>query len=116
MDRSLPRKIWLAGLGAIARAEHDGEAWLDELMAEGQRYEEEQQAELNKALSQLTHAAQKAEQRAHSRFGNIESAFETKVSQTLGKIGIITRDQLDSLEQKLTEIEQQIEQAADQQK
>ncbi|EAR08556.1 phasin family protein [Reinekea blandensis] len=105
MDTHLPRTIWLAGLGALHRVETEGDAWLTQLMHDGEHYEQAHQEELNELLSSL-HPAQ-SDQTSHHRhrFTNIEAAFEEKVAQALGRLGIVSKSQLKALESRLGELE-----------
>lgn len=108
MDKSLPKKIWLSGLGAIARADREGDAWLQELMAEGEAFEQEKKTEIDQAISQMT---EKAKQNHHStkhRISDIESTFEHKVASLFGKIGFVSKGELKLLHERLANIEQQI--------
>lgn len=108
MDRTLPKKIWLAGLGALSRAEKEGDAWLEDLMHEGAEYEQERKNDLDQALLNMTERMAEGQHRARQRFGNIESAFEDKVTQALGKMGMVTRSQMNTLEQRLNDLEEQL--------
>jgi poly(hydroxyalkanoate) granule-associated protein len=108
MDKSLPKKIWLAGLGAIARAEKEGEEWLESLMEEGEQFESEKKEDLDKALSSMTDKVKESPTRVREKFGNIENTFESKISNTLGKLGMVSRDELSSLNERLSALEAQL--------
>lgn len=108
MDKSLPKKIWLAGLGAISRAEQEDDTWLEQLMLDGERYELAQQEELDRLLLAMSGSLQKHQHRARHRFEDIESAFEDKVTQALNRLGLVSKSQLQTLETRLAELEAQL--------
>jgi poly(hydroxyalkanoate) granule-associated protein len=108
MDKSLPKKIWLAGLGAIARAESEGEEWLESLMKEGEQFESEKKEDLDKALNTMTDKVKESPNRVREKFGDIENTFESKISNTLGKLGMVSKDELSSLNERLSALEAQL--------
>jgi poly(hydroxyalkanoate) granule-associated protein len=109
MDKSLPKKIWLAGLGAIARAEKEGDDWLKELMEEGSHFEQDKKDELDQVLLSLNEAFKENQGKIREKFGNIENSFETKVSSALGRIGLVSKDELDDLKARLETIEKNLQ-------
>ena len=106
MDKSLPKRIWLAGLGAISRGEKEGEEWLAELMEEGEVFEQEKKSDIEQSLLNMTDKLRNSQNNVKQRLGNMEHTFEHKVSKTLNKIGLISREELNSLEQRLANLEQ----------
>lgn len=108
-NKPLPQKIWLAGLGAIARAEREGEKWLEELMVDGQAYELDKKEELDNVLLAMTDTAQSEKKHLKQRISNIEKAFENRVSKTLMKLGMVSNKELDALSKRLSELEKAIE-------
>jgi poly(hydroxyalkanoate) granule-associated protein len=108
MDKHLPKKIWLAGLGAIARAEHEGDEWLDQLMKDGELFESEKKDDLDQILLNISEKAKDSGNRVKEKFSNIENTFESKVSDTLTKLGMVSKDELKSLQQRLKDIEAQL--------
>lgn len=108
MDKLLPKKIWLAGLGALSRAEHEGEEWLSSLMQEGERYEKEKKDELDEALTQMTDRLKDNHHRVKEKFTNIESSFENKVKDALSRIGLVSKSELTVLKERLEALESQL--------
>lgn len=109
MDTNLPKKIWLAGLGALSRAEQEGDHWLEQLMRDGEGYEQARQKELDNLLIAMTGSLQKHQHHVRQRFDDIETAFEDKVTQALNRMGMVSKSQLHTLEKRLAELEAQLE-------
>ncbi len=104
----LPKNIWLAGLGAIARAEKKGDEWLEELMRDGEVYESEKKDDLDQALLNMTGKVKESTSRLRQSFDNIEQSFERKVSSTMSKIGLVSKRELDKVKGQLDELEQKL--------
>ncbi len=104
----LPKRIWLAGLGAIARAEKEGEEWLEELMRDGEVYESEKKDDLDQVLLNMTGKVKESTSRVRQSFDNIEQTFEHKVSNTMSKIGLVSKKELDKVKNQLDELEQKL--------
>jgi len=109
MDKSLPKRIWLAGLGAISRAEREGDEWLSELMAEGEIFEREKKAEIDHALMHMTEKLKGGQGRVKQKLGDIESTFESKVSKTLRKVGLVSKKELSALKVRIDELERNLD-------
>lgn len=103
----LALQIWYAGLGALARAEKEGNSWIETLIEEGKEYESTNKDKLSSGLNELE---QKATSRTKRKFENIENSFEAKVSQSLSKIGLMTKPEFEALKEKLSKLEEQINQ------
>lgn len=103
---TLAQQIWYAGLGALARAESDGAQWLETLMEEGRAYEISKKEELQSKLDDF--GKPDAEQPVRHRFDNIEKSFEDKVTNSLSKLGILSKKDMKSLIDRVEELERKI--------
>lgn len=108
MDKNLPKKIWLAGLGALARAEEEGESWLNDLMKEGEEFEQAKKEEIQQAVLEMGSKLKETKQHTKQRFENIEKTFETKISEALGHIGLASKDEVTVLKSRLQELEEKL--------
>ena len=109
MDKNLPKKIWLAGLGAIARAENEGEEWLETLMEDGKQYELDKKEDLDQVLLSMTERMKEGQQRVRQKVSHIEQTFEGKISDALSRIGLVSKDELSGLKERLETLESQLE-------
>lgn len=110
MDKLLPKKIWLAGLGALARAENEGEEWLESLMKDGERYEADKKDDLDQALLSMTERVKEGQQRVRQKVSHIEQTFESKISDALGRMGMVSKEELSQLHERLATLEGQMAQ------
>ncbi len=110
------QQIWLAGLGAFAKAQQDGTKAFEKLVTDGismqrkvQSTAEEKMAEASQKVSQAAH---QFNERATGQWDKLESIFEDRVSKALARLGIPTAADLDALHQRIAWLEAQLGKAA----
>ena len=81
------QKIWLAGLGAFARAKAEGPKMFEVLAEQGKSFAERARGAADQALQSVRESAGGA----GGRFEKLEQVFEDRVSKSLGRLGVMTR-------------------------
>ncbi len=117
------RKIYLAGLGAYAKAGKEGADYLHDLIKAGEGVEKQgkklvdQQVEA--ANSQIDNVKVDVKDRVEGvkgkveeRFTKIEHAFDRRVASGLNRLGIPSRHDIDTLSAKLDLLNEVLERAA----
>ena len=90
-------QIWLAGLGAFARAQAEGTKVFDSLVKEGEAV----QARAGKAASaQMTRLSKNAA----GAWDKLEQVFEERVSKSLNRLGVPTYADIQSLSKRVNEL------------
>ncbi|MET1081187.1 MAG: phasin family protein [Pseudomonas sp.] len=113
------RQIWLAGLGVYFKAGHEGVEYLKELVKAGEGVEKQGKAlvaeqveaageELDAVRQNLSSVKGKVE----LQFDKIEQAFDSRVARGLNRIGIPSRQDLDTLSAKLDVLNAMLERVA----
>jgi len=99
------QQIWLAGLGAFAKAQEEGSKVFEALVKEGLDMQRKTQ---KAAQDKITEAANRmgsltSELGSHTFGGldKLESIFEERVSQALGKLGVPTAHDLRALQDRM---------------
>src|SRR5574337_541623 len=95
------RQIWLAGLGAFARAQAEGRKMFDALVKQGESVE----SKTRRAASETAHAARSAAQArakemqkmAGGTWDRLESVFEDRVARALSRLGVHTQADVERL-------------------
>ena len=97
-------RVWLAGLGALAVAETEGSKLFGKLVARGEEMEKRGKPVVEKLSKKVGSARAQAEAKAEqvgedakAAWGKVESVVEDRVSATLNRLGIPTRDEIESL-------------------
>ena len=78
--------IWLAGLGAFAKAQEEGTKVFENLVKEGSHLQQTTQ----QAQAKMTEAAEKVGQMASGQMDKLETIFEERVAKALKSMGCPT--------------------------
>ncbi|CAD5105764.1 phasin family protein [Zestomonas carbonaria] len=102
------RQIWLAGLGAYAKAGQEGFDYLKELVKAGEEVEKqgkklvtEQVEAANSQIDSVKNNVYSVKGKVEERFDKIEKAFDDRVASALNRFGIPSRQDVDALSAKL---------------
>lgn len=86
------QQIWLAGLGAFAKAQEEGSKVFEALVKDGMGMQTKSQAmaeaKLAEAASKMTSMAQGMTERATGQWDKLENIFEDRVAKALKKLGV----------------------------
>jgi poly(hydroxyalkanoate) granule-associated protein len=102
-------QIWLAGLGAVSKAQKGAPKLLDELVAEGARVHTKARVSTKKAVRGAVSEVQTAineriggaRERAGDVYGNLEKVFQTRVHRALHQLGVPSSDQVAALSKRV---------------
>ncbi len=110
------QQIWLAGLGAFAKAQEDGTKAFEKLVTDGitmqrkvQSTAEEKMAEASQKVSQAAH---QFNERATGQWHKLEHIFEDRVSKALSRLGIPSAQDMAALHARIAALEAQLAKAA----
>jgi poly(hydroxyalkanoate) granule-associated protein len=94
-------QIWLAGLGAFARAQEEGMKVFDSLVKQGEHLEQRtRQAAADTAAAARGAAKAKAkemQEMAGGTWDKLEQVFEDRVARALSKLGVYTQNDVQRL-------------------
>jgi len=106
------QQIWLAGLGAFAKAQEDGTKAFEKLVSDGITM---QRKVSTTAEEKLAEATQKAAQAAHTlsdratgQWGKLEGIFEERVAKALHSLGLPTAEEMAALHARVAALEAQL--------
>lgn len=114
------QQIWLAGMGAIARAQKEGPAAFTEAVAEGFKLLDRSRSNAEQAIRDAFEAAQESVQ---TRFGsardqatetwdNLEVLFQSRVQRALQQIGVPTAEEIRLLTRRVAELNDNVKSLA----
>lgn len=108
--------IWLAGLGAMAKAQEQGTKAIEALVNDGLAFQRKSQAEaqqrLHEATERLSHIANDFGQQTSGRVDRLEHLFEDRVAKALHRLGMPTLQDMHLLNERIARLEAQLAQAA----
>ena len=98
--RESAHKIWLAGLGALAKAEEEGSKVFHHLVEAGEQFESRGKKRFKVVRGKMGEAREAAE----TQFGKLGETFDRKVAGAVQRLGVPSRDEIRRLTQRVEEL------------
>jgi len=106
------QQIWLAGLGAFAKAQEEGGKVFEALVKEGVSLQRKTQAVAEERIGDVTGKmsamAEGVTSKAGAQWDKLESIFEDRVSKALGKLGVPSNKDVAALGARIDELSAQV--------
>jgi poly(hydroxyalkanoate) granule-associated protein len=105
------QQIWLAGMGAFAKAQQEGTKVFETLVKDGTKLQEatqQAQAKVTEAAQKMTAMAADMGQRAGGQMDKLEGIFEERVAKALQSMGLPSAQDLVALEARVAALEAQL--------
>ena len=106
------QQIWLAGLGAFAKAQEDGTKAFEKLVSDGINMQRKVSAtaeeKLAEATQKATQAAHTLSERATGQWGKLEGIFEERVSKAMQSLGLPSAAEMKELHDRVAALEAQL--------
>ena len=93
-------KVWLAGLGALAQAEKQGDKLFRALVKRGKKYDEL----LPAAGDAVKDSVAAAKKQANTTFQELEKALDRQVEKAMKRAGLATKSEVDALRKEVTKL------------
>lgn len=109
-------QIWLAGMGAIARAQKDGPAAFQDAVREGLELLNRSRSTTEKMIREVFESAQESVQtrletargQATETWDNIEALFQSRVQKALRQIGVPNAEEIRLLTKRVAELNENV--------
>src|ERR1700742_2481314 len=102
------QQIWLAGMGAFAKAQAEGGKVFDALVKEGVSLQRKTQAVAEEKLGDVTgkmsSMASEVTSKAGASWDKLENIFEERTAKALGKLGVPTARDVAELQRRVDEL------------
>ena len=95
--RESATQIWLAGLGAFSKAQHEGAKMFEALVAEGEKVQERTKVAADERLAEVR-------AKASGTWDKLEQVFEDRVARALNRLNVPSRKDIDVLSQRVAEL------------
>jgi len=103
------QQIWLAGLGAFAKAQEEGGRVFEALVKEGVSIQRKTQSAAEERLNEATHKmssmASDITSKASGQWDKLENIFESRVAKALGKLGVPSAKDVEELAARVSTLE-----------
>lgn len=91
------REVWLAGLGALASVEEEGNKVFNKLVDKGTAFEERGKKQIDEAYEDLSDSYKKLEKKLKSTFNKAEDEIDENLQELIHKMGVPTQDEIKEL-------------------
>ncbi len=95
--RESAQQIWLAGLGAFAKAQEEGNKVFDALVKEGETIQARTRKLTDEKIAEVAG-------KAVGTWDRLEQVFEDRVARALGSLGVPSRKDIDRLSKRVAEL------------
>ncbi|MBS0610964.1 MAG: phasin family protein [Comamonadaceae bacterium] len=113
MARESAQQIWLAGLGAFAKAQEEGGKVFEALVREGlalqRRTQSAAEEHLGEAAQRMGHLASGLGERAAGQWDRLEGIFEQRVAKALLRLGMPTAQDMQALQERVAALEAELQ-------
>jgi poly(hydroxyalkanoate) granule-associated protein len=101
--RDSAQKIWLAGLGAFERAKTEGPRMFESLVEQGRNIGARAVGAADEALKNMRQA-----NFSGGKWDKLEQVFEERVSKSLGRLGVLTGREVESLSKQVADLNETV--------
>lgn len=106
-------QIWLAGLGAFAKAQEEGGKVFEALVKEGMSIQRKTQAAAEEKISEATNRmatmATDISSKASGQWNKMETIFEDRVARALNKLGVPSAKDIEQLIARIDELNRSVQ-------
>lgn len=102
------QKIWLAGLGAFARARTEGDKLFELLVEQGKVIRSKSEKAADQALKTVRTQADATMSTAQGKWDKLEQVFEDRVSRSLNRLGVLTSKDVDELARQVADLNESV--------
>ena len=106
------QEIWLAGMGAFAKAQGGGGKLFETLMREGSSLEQKTRklatGKVDEVRGAVESSVTQVRERTQETWDKLEQVFENRVSRALSKLGVPGRKELDELIRRVDELNREV--------
>ncbi len=99
------QQIWLAGLGAFAKAQEEGGKMFDALVKEGEMMQKKTREVADARIAAVAG-------RAADTWDRLEQVFEDRVARALGSLGVPSKKEVDVLSKRIAELTAAVQELA----
>lgn len=102
------QQIWLAGLGAFSKAQNEGKKVFETLVKQGEAIEKNTRHVAEATIETAREQATKTLEMATGKFDKLEQVFETRVHNSLNRLGVLTSKDVEALSKQVAELSESV--------
>ena len=113
MVKDSAQQIWLAGMGAFAKAQAEGGKVFEALIQEGTALQRKTQGlaeeKINEVTGRMSNMAGEVTAKAGEHWDRLESIFESRTAKALGRLGVPTAADIQALSARIDALAARVE-------
>lgn len=106
-------QIWLAGLGALSKAQEEGARFFENLVKDGLSIEKKTRKVTESRVNEVREAVEgtvdQVQKRASASWDKLEKVFEDRVAKALAGLGVPTSDDVKDLTERVAALQDAVE-------
>jgi poly(hydroxyalkanoate) granule-associated protein len=106
------QQIWLAGMGAFAKAQAEGKQVFDALVKEGANLQKKTQSaaeeRLGEVTNRMTSMADDVTAKAGKQWDKLESIFEERTARAMKRLGVPSAKDVEALKERIETLSAQV--------
>lgn len=110
--RDSAQQIWLAGMGAFAKAQAEGKSMFEALVREGTSLQQKTQAvaeeQFGDVAGKMTSVAGEVQAKAGAQWGKLETLFEERTAKALQKLGVPSSQDMRAMQDRIDALTAQL--------
>jgi len=106
--RESANHIWLAGLGAYAKTQEEGEKLFQSLIKEGEKFEKQARKTAEARIDEAKGKVIEFRDKASHQIERLEELFQERVAQVLSRLGVPTQEDIQELAKRVEELNKSI--------
>ena len=106
--RESANHIWLAGLGAYAKTQEEGEKLFQSLVKEGEKVEKQAKKIAEARFEEAKGKVVEFRGKAGQQFDRLEELFQERVAQVLNRLGVPTQEDIQELTKRVEALNESI--------
>jgi poly(hydroxyalkanoate) granule-associated protein len=107
------QQVWMAGMGALGRAQEEGSKLFEGLVKEGMSLEQKTRklatGKVDVMRGAMENTVSNVRERAADTWDRLEKVFEERVSRAMSKLGVPGRDELQALTARVEELNRSVQ-------
>jgi len=106
--RESANRIWLAGLGAFAKTQEEGEKLFQAMVEEGEKIEKRAKEAASARVEEAKGKVIEFRGKANEQFDRLEEMFQERVAQVLHRLGVPTQDDIQELTKRVEALNESV--------
>jgi poly(hydroxyalkanoate) granule-associated protein len=106
--RESANRVWLAGLGAFAKTQEEGEKLFQTLVKEGEQVEKRARKAAEARIEDAKGKVVEFRGKANEQFDRLEELFQERVARVLNRMGVPTQEDIQELSKRVEALNESI--------